>query len=188
VLITYNQSLNRFELQLQSGQAWQAEMELAKSVGFKCDGPPSWTWATVKALIVAKLRENRPTSGLEITPQALEIFNQELPKEQANEKIIEQVKQIKTEQRKREKKQQHIEELLTSIPEYWRGKDEIGREDLPLDVIARCSEKTQLTIPKPPDITCQYCHVPVYMYEKQDPPTCIWCEAEYDKFQQETGL
>jgi hypothetical protein len=172
---------------LQSGPAWQAEMQLAQSAGFKCDGPPSWTWATMKALTVAKLKENRPAI-LEITPQALEEFNKLLPQEQENQKIIDQVKELKKEQRKKEKKAERIEELTASIPAYFQGKNEIGREDLPQELIERLTKKTMLTVGKSSDILCQYCHEPVYFYEKQDPPTCIWCEAQYDEFKKETGL
>jgi hypothetical protein len=187
MLITYNPDSHRFELTLQSGQQWQAEMECAKGAGFKCDGPPTRAWATMKALIVAKLRENRP-QVLEITPQALEEFNKSLPQEQENQKIIDQVKVLKKEQRKREAKQAHVEELLSNVPVYWQGKDEIGREDLPADVIERCSQKIPFDRPAPPVLLCLHCNEPVYSYERQDPPTCIWCEAEYDKFLQETGL
>lgn len=28
----------------------------------------------------------------------------------------------------------------------------------------------------PPEIFCVYCLEPVAFYEKQDPPTCLWCE------------
>lgn len=187
MLITYNLATSRFELVLQSGANWNAEMELAKSVGFKCDGPPSWTWATLRATVVNKLKQNRPTV-LEITPQALEEFNKALPQEQENEKIIEQVKTLKKAQRKQEKREQHVAELVTSIPEYWKGKDEIGQEDLPQDVIDKCNKKTEFIIPVAPILKCQYCHEPVYYYEIQDPPTCVWCEVQLDKFKEETGL
>jgi hypothetical protein len=188
LLITYNPNEHRFELVLQSGAPWQAEMQLAQSAGFKCDGPPSWTWATMKALTVAKLKENRPAI-LEITPQALEEFNKLISQEQENQKIIDQVKELKKEQRKREKKQERIEELLTSIPTYWQGKDEIGVEDLPQSVIER-ARKREIVLDKSitPDLKCQYCHEPIYYYETQEPPTCIWCEVAYDEFQKETGL
>jgi hypothetical protein len=187
MLITYNPTDHRFELVLQSGPTWQAEMESAKVAGFKCDGPPSWTWATSKALIVAKLKEHRPAI-LEITPQALEEFNKLISQEQENQKIIDQVKELKKEQRKKEKKAERIEELLTSIPTYWQGKDQIGREDLPAELIERLSKKTMLTIGKSSDKLCEYCKAPVYFYEKQDPPTCLHCEVEYEQFQKETGL
>jgi hypothetical protein len=185
MLITYNS--NRFELVLQSGQAWQAEKESAQAAGFKCDGPPSWIWATLKALTVAKLRENRPAT-LEITPQALEEFNKLIGQEQENQKIIDQVKELKKEQRKKEKRVERIEELVTSIPAYWQDKDEIGHEDLPPSVIERCTMKTECIRPAPPTLLCEYCQEPVYYYERQDPPTCIWCEAVYDQFRRETGL
>jgi hypothetical protein len=187
MLITYNTTEHRFELSLLSGAPWQAEMDLAKQAGFKCDGPPSWTWATSKALIVAKLKEHRPTV-LEITPQALEEFNKLIHQEQENQKIIDQVKELKKEQRKKEKKAERVEELLTSIPAYWQGKDQIGREDLPQELIERLSKRTMLTIGKSSNTLCQYCHEPVYFYEKQDPPTCISCELDFEQFQKETGL
>ena len=187
MLITYNSTNNRFELQLQSGASWNAEMELAKATGFKCDGPPSWTWATLRATVVNKLKQNRPMV-LEITPQALEEFNKQLPQELENDKIKEQVKALKKEQSKREKRERHVAELVTNIPEYFRGKDEIGREDLPQDVIDRCNKKTEFIIPIAPILKCQYCHESVYYYEIQDPPTCMWCEVQLDKFKQETGL
>jgi hypothetical protein len=188
MLITYNPTEHRFELVLQSGPAWQAEMQLAQKAGFKCDGPPSWTWATMKALTVAKLKENRPAI-LEITPQALEEFNKLISQEQENQKIVDQVKELKKEQRKKEKKAERIEELTASIPAYFQGKGEIGREDLPREFIERVNKK-EIVLDKsnPPDLRCLYCNEFVYFYERQEPATCIHCEAEYDKFLKETGL
>jgi len=34
--------------------------------------------------------------------------------------------------------------------------------------------------PAPPSILCVVCKSPVYFYEKQDPPTCLWCEKMQD--------
>jgi hypothetical protein len=161
----------RFEAELSPGEHWQSDMEASKAAGFKTDGPPAWVWASYKAAPLVKLKENRPSSGLTISKDALDKFNALLPEEEKNAALLLMLKDAK----KKIKKVQEVEERVSELPEYWK-KGEFGKEDLPVEVIARCSQKTEFRRPVKPKARCIVCDGPVYFYEQQDPPTCLYCE------------
>jgi hypothetical protein len=162
---------DRFEAQLSPGEHWQPDMEACKAAGFKTDGPPTWTWAAVKAAPLVKLRENRPPSGLSVTPEAFSKFQAMSQEEEKNAALLLTLKDAK----KKIRKVQEIEQRESALPDYWK-KGEFGREDLPPEVIARSKSLLDWKRPKPPKETCINCDGPVYFYEQQDPPMCLWCE------------
>src|SRR6266568_3066253 len=105
---------DRFEAIFTPGDQWQADLEAAKAAGFKTNGPPAWIWSVSKATAIARLRKNRPASGLTITREALEKFQTRLPEEEKNAALLEVLKEAK----KRLKKIEKIEERTNNIPEY----------------------------------------------------------------------
>jgi hypothetical protein len=151
--ITWNQNEERFEAQFASGEQWEADKTAAMDAGFKTTGPPAWVWFVSKSVALAKLRSHRPGSGLTISKEALDRFNYLQGVEQKNAELKayakEQEKRVKKE-REQEKIQKQREEdgdgecepeyaahYFRETPEYWKGKDEITRADLPADVLAR---------------------------------------------------
>jgi len=46
------------------------------------------------------------------------------------------------------------------------------------DLSPRPPSPRQYVPPSPPETKCFICQDPVYFYEKQDPPTCFWCEIK----------
>lgn len=192
--IIWNENEKQFEAQFAQGDAWDGDKDAAQGAGFRTDGPPAWVWRTSKASHLTKLKEScRPISGLSITREALDAYNRLLEVERKNDELREYVKQQKKQQKKAaelahieadsegeqvepEYEPQHYHE----IPEYWRGKHEIGRGDLPADILARSVQREPVSLRTPravPTGTCVMCAGPVYFYEKQDPQTCLWCET-----------
>ena len=171
MIISYNETLRRFEAQFTTD--FNGDLAAVKAAGFKTDGPTSgWVWHTAKIPVLNKLRENRPASGLEITNEALAVYKVLSERERVNSEAKAKFKEIEKEAKKKRKEQEQEEQTTTlfAVPE---GKIWIGPEDLP---------------PKPPFVSeiapiprhtgpwCHVCGQPVYMYELQSPPTCLWCE------------
>jgi hypothetical protein len=155
--------MRRFEAEFSD---FGGDLAAVKACGFKTDGPPMWVWYTQKVTVINKLRENRPASGLTITPDAKAHYTTMAVSEEANAKVKAQAAQIRKEQQKVLKEAEEKSELI--IPE----KGYIGAEDLPLMPL---SEKHYVP-PPPPETLCIVCQTPVYFYELQNPPTCLWCE------------
>ena len=154
---------------------FRGDLDAVKAAGFRPLGvPPPWIWHApapgVKAL--NRLRENRPASGLTITPEALEIYKPLAELEARNEEVRKQL----AEQKKKAKKEQRKKEEETAVKLVQEGPIWIELENLPTGPLYVSS----FTAPLPPDLKCHVCLQPVYFYELQSPPTCLWCESLLD--------
>ncbi len=190
--ITWNQNENRFEAEFAKGDAWDGDKDSASGAGFRTDGPPAWTWYATKASVLTKLKENRPVSGLTVTREALDAYNRLLEVERKNEELRKYVKEQKKQYKKtvekarieadsqgEEVEPEYEPSHYYAMPEYWKGKQEITRADLPADVVARLDKHESVPQRRAePTATCVMCTAPIYFYEKQDPPTCLWCETQ----------
>jgi hypothetical protein len=165
VNLRWNGSLRRWEAEFSTD--FNGDLAVVKAAGFKTDGAPEWIWYTYKAKPLTTLKDNRPASGLTITPEAREQYTSLWALEQKNAELKAQL----TEHNKALKKKLKIEEQegkATPIPE----KGYIDASDLP----PQPPHIRLYTPPPPPKTKCIICGDPVYFYEKQDPPTCLWCE------------
>lgn len=189
--IIWNPNEERFEAQFVTGEQWEADKTAAMDAGFKTTGPPAWTWFVLKSAALAKLREHRPGSGLTITKEALERFNylQGVEKKNAELKAYAKAeeKRIKKE-REQEKIREQREEngdgecepeyeprYYREIPDYWKGKSEITRGDLPADVLARFDKCESIPQRRAETIgNCPICGDVMYYPEG---PTCLWCDG-----------
>jgi len=163
--LRWNETFRRFEAEFSTD--FNEDLAAVKTAGFKTDGAPGWVWYSYKAAPLQNLRENRPASGLTITPEAREQFAPLAQMEANNAKL----KADLAAHNKTLKKKLKIEEQegkATPIP----AKGYIDASDLP-PLTAAC---VKYTPPPPPTALCIICKTPVYFYEKQDPPTCLWCE------------
>ena len=156
-----------------SYQRWEAEfndfandLAAAKAAGFKTEGAPGWVWYATKAAQLTKLKANRPPQ-LTITPEAREQYNALAAMEEANAKIKAEAKKHETAQKKIQKEKKQDENAWV-IP----SKGYIDASDLP----PISPSATKYTPPPPPTTLCIICGDPIYSYELQSPPTCLWCE------------
>lgn len=163
--LIWNSGLSRFEAEFSTD--FNGDLAAVKAAGFKTDGAPLWKWYTYKAGPLGKLRENRPPSGLTISPEAREQFTALWTLEEKNVKLKAEL----AAHNKVLKKKLKIEEQQGNaivIPE----KGYIDASDLP----PAPPYLSTYTPPPPPETKCIICGGPVYFYEKQDPPTCLWDE------------
>lgn len=183
--LIYNAQYGRFEAQFTTD--FNGDLAAVKAAGFKCDGPPGWTWWTLKLASLNKLRENKPISGLTINESAFQQYTHLSEMEAKNETARQAFAPIKDEQKKvkkQRKKQEQIERVYHNVViPHKPGElyDFIGAEDLPpMPPFEFKNLPPPWTGPR-----CAYCRQPVYPYEKQEPiPTCIWCEKSLDNNRQ----
>lgn len=172
--LRWNPSFLRFEAEFSTD--FQGDLAAVKAANFKTDGPPNWVWYSFKAAALNSLRENRPASGLTINSDAKEQYIALWKVEEANAKIK---AELATHQKALKKKlKEDKQEVATAFGPQMKmchlGFMCISAEDLPP---YPPSEKT--FIPPPlPEKRCFICSVPIYFYETQDPPTCLWCETK----------
>jgi len=170
VNLRWNGQLHRFEAELGSG-GFRADLDAVKAAGFKCDGPPSWTWHSVKALPLKYLRENRPPV-LTIEVEARAQYERLLPIEEKNAEVRAELKEAKKIVRKQRAKIERQAELVElHIPE----KGYIDTEDLPPMPPFQSSH----LIAPPPTVLCFVCKCPVYPYEYAEGtknPACLYCQ------------
>jgi hypothetical protein len=188
--ITWNQNEERFEAQFTPGEHWQADKTAAMDAGFKTTGEPTWIWFVHKSAALAKLREHRPGSGLTISKEALDRFDYLQRVEQKNAELKayakEQEKRVKRE-REREKitalhekdgevvEPEYEPSHFRATPDYWQGKSEITRADLPADVMARFDKHESIPQRRATPLgVCVICGDNLYFPEET--PTCWWCE------------
>lgn len=179
--IVYNAQYGRFEAQFSTD--FNGDLAAVKGAGFRCDGPPSWIWWTVKLASLNKLRENKPISGLTINESAFQQYTYLSDMERKNEEARAKFAPIKDEQKKAKKQRKREEQTervyhKVVIP-HKPGElyDFVGAEDLP-------PMESERTAPERPPWTgprCVCCQQPVYFYEKQEPPTCLWCEKTVEE-------
>jgi hypothetical protein len=163
---------------------FNGDLAAVKNAGFKCDGPPAWTWWTAKLASLNKLRENKPISGLTINESAFqqyarlsEIEAKNAEARKAFAPVAEEQKKAKK-QRKREEEKERAYTTLVIPSKPGELYDFLGAEDLPpLPPFELKNLPPPWTGPR-----CVYCRQPVYPYEKQEPiPTCLWCEKNLEK-------
>lgn len=188
--IIWNENEKRFEAQFSTGQQWENDKAAAMDAGFKTTGPPAWIWYVYKSAALAKLREHRPNSGLTITKEALDAFDHL----QVVERRDAELKKFAKEQNKLQKKEQEREKIAAQredgeevspeyegrryhpVPEYWEGKHEITRADLPADVMARLDKHESVPQRRAEPIgKCMICGDNLYYPDEL--PKCMWCEG-----------
>lgn len=160
----WNSELGRFEAEFSTD--FNGDLAAVKMAGFKTDGAPQWVWYTFKAGPLTKLRENRPASGLTISPEARKQFTALWTLEEKNAKLKAEL----AAHNKALKKKLKIEEQQGNaivIPE----KGYIDASDLP----PASPYLSTYTPPPPPETKCIVCQDPVYFYEQLNPPACLWC-------------
>jgi len=153
---------NRFEAEFAQNE-FRADLDAAKSAGFKTTGPPDWVWYTDKSSVVDKLRKNRPPT-LAVTELALQKFQQLSQIDSQKQQIREQFKQA-NKQDKTKSKDPSISGLVEiTIPE----KGYLDSSDYP-----PLETKHEFSIPKPPSERCMMCDDPLYLIDY--PNVCLWC-------------
>lgn len=169
--IRWNADERRFEAEFSSD--FNGDLSALKTVGFGTDGPPTWVWHTHKIAVLNKLRENRPASGLTITPEALEIYKPLALQEEKNSAVRKELAKAKKEAKKERK--QNEQEAVGQVTfaglteeKWWLDASDLS----PLPPF----KPTYTIPPAPAGPLCVVCNQIVYFYEKQDPPTCLWCE------------
>jgi len=156
----------RFEAEFSSD--FQGDLAAVKAAGFKSDTSSGvWIWHTSKAGPLTKLRETRPPSGLTITPEAKSQYIPLAEMEEKNSKIKTEAKEYSKSIKKKRDVVEQIKRALV-IPE----KGYIEASDLP----PMPPNPKKYVPPPPPDTLCIICGAPVYFYELQSPPTCLWDE------------
>ncbi|VVB50910.1 Uncharacterised protein [uncultured archaeon] len=156
----------RFEAEFSD---FSGDMAAVKAAGWKCDGPPGWTWHSRTAAGVVRLREkHRPASGLTITPEAKAAFASLLKCEEQNAEVKKQLQKARKETEKKRISEDPANEI--PIPE----KGYIGKEDLSPSKVSY----TPYAPPPKPATLCVYCGDPVYaLFDRTEPyPYCLWCE------------
>lgn len=197
--IVWNQNEERFEAQFSGekfSEQWNADKTAAMDAGFKTTGAPAWLWCVSKPAALAKLREHRPGSGLTITKEALDRFNHLQGVEQKNAELkawakAEEKKLKKEREKEKIDEQRHAEgdgDLDTAdqayetrhyreTPEYWKGKSEITRADLPADYLARFDKHESIPQRRATPLgKCKLCGDNTYYPE--EPDCCMWCEGK----------
>lgn len=190
--ITWNENEKQFESQFATGDQWQADKDAASSAGFRTDGPPTWTWRAQKASVLTKLKASASTlsfSPISITREAMDAYNRLRKSEESVEELKEYAKQQKKLQKKAHEREQIKAEQdgevepeyearhYYKVPEYWKGKQEITRDDLPADTVARLNKHELLPVRRDaePIGRCVFCGELTYEPEQSD--RCLWCEG-----------
>lgn len=172
--LCWNSELRRFEAEFSD---FQGDLTAVKAAGFKSDGPPGWVWYSFKATPLQKLRENKPASGLTITPDAKLNFSLLFSVEENNAKVKTQLAEHKKELKKKLKIEER--EILAAEMEMSCFDEASGcwidppPPPTPNTPVVECSKPPKLKGPK-----CIVCGDVIAFYERQHPPTCLWCEIK----------
>lgn len=161
--LRWNNTDSRFEAEFSAD--FQGDLNATKNAGFKTTGPPGWVWYSIKAEPLNKLRENRPASGLTITPDAKQQFAALRVVELNNAKVKAEL----AEHTKALKKKLKVESDQVTLAIHIPPKGYIDATDLPLYV------PPASTLPKPIPLTgpaCIICGDILAFYEKL---ACLWC-------------
>jgi len=156
---------------------FHGDLAAVKAAGFRYDGGAR-IWHTEKLASLNKLRENKPASGLTIAEDAYKAYLRLSEIEAKNAEVRKQFAPIKEKQEKlkKERKKKEIHDLIyhavTVPPKLGQDFDYVGAEDLPP------MPPFEFKNPILPHLGpwCYVCAAPVYFYEKQIPPTCLFCE------------
>jgi len=176
VRIIYNQIQNLFIAEFSSDFA--GDLAAVKAAGFRTFGAPLWVWYApppgIKALNY--LREHRPASDLTISDEAYAVYEPLAAVWAKNEEIKQALAEAKK-QAKKERVEVEQEEATTAVFAIPEGKMWIGPEDLP----PKPPFESDFKRPKPPVLKCSICGQPIFFYELQQPPMCLFCEKSLDK-------
>jgi hypothetical protein len=168
--IIWNSTEQRFEAELTLGPEWASDKESVSQNGFRCAGPPLWIWSCTKPGVLTLLRENRPKSGLTITPEALQQYDRLKAQDDTNAAVKASLDVARKAQKKEQKYQQRCEQPTEDETVHGSDFDYIRVEP---------GESRIWSMPiifAPPTTLCHVCRTPVYFHECQDPPTCLECE------------
>jgi hypothetical protein len=173
--IIWNPAETRFEAELTPGPMWVSDKDSVSQAGFRCTGPPGWTWFCTKSSILSGLQQCRPQSGLTITPEALERYKALRIVEDANAAVKAQLETARKALKKEQKFQAEIEQPTAAETEH-------GEFDyLRIESGESRIWTQQYAPPAPPAMLCRLCQTPIYFYECQEPPTCLDCEFPENK-------
>lgn len=162
--LRWSGTFRRFEAEFSD---FQGDLAAVKAAGFKPDtSSGAWVWWTAKSAVLTKLRNNKPASGLTITPEAREQYTALAALDAKNAEVKAALQKHQKEQKKTPPKD--------SMKMCDLGFACISKEDLPpMPPFAQPRPQANLD---PNAMKCIICETPTYFYEKQDPPTCLWCE------------
>lgn len=170
--LRWNGSLRRFEAEFSTD--FQGDLASVKVSGFKTDGPPEWIWYSYKAEPLTKLRENRPASGLTITPEAREQFTSLATVEANNAKIKTELAAHNKELKKKLKvaDQDAKASAGPKMKMCAEGYLCISREDLP----PMPPREGAYVAPVWDGPRCSICQSALLPFERHNPNICMWCE------------
>lgn len=161
-------------------------LDCAKAAKFKTTGAPQWIWYTDKVKNVKLLRENKPTSGLTITPDARAQFELQCVEDDKKEAVMKYARDVKArlagkpteDERAAKRKEREAARAAKGLgPVVRKVKQAKGGAHVKVDIQYDALKHVPFVLPQPPQIQCIYCQAPVYFYEKLEPlPVCIWCE------------
>jgi hypothetical protein len=162
---------DRFEAELTPGDLWRNDKDSIQAVGFRTEGPPSWTWFTNKAANLNKLRENKPQSGLVLTQLALQKYQEINKQEEEKAALKKQFDLCKKEAGKVAKKE------LAKKDDYEYYADDTGITC----IVVKAAEPIQMMhkFVRPSDLAnarCLICDDPLYFYEAKN--ICLFCEIK----------
>lgn len=167
--LRWSPSCQRFEAEFAD---FSGDLSAVKAAGFKTDGPDTgWIWHSHKIAVVNKLRENKPASGLTITPEALAVYQPMAALEEQNNDVRKKLADFKKSQKKKIVKQERETVTINVFRELTVEKWWLGAEDFPPYI---CTEKVFIPA-APPELRCSACSDPVYWYEYPEIPLCLWC-------------
>lgn len=169
--LRWNGSYRRFEAEFSAD--FNGDLAAIKAAGFKTDGPPEWVWYSYKAEPLTKLRENRPASGLTITPEARGQFTPMVAMEANNAKLkAELAAHNKTLKKKLKTADQDTKASAgPKMKMCEEGYLCISVEDLPPKPPYQNTKAPPWTGPR-----CTICDFPLLPFELHDPNVCMWCE------------
>lgn len=172
-----------FEAVLTPGALWKSDLEAAKATGFRTHGAPDWRWQAPSVRAVMRLRENKPESGLTISPEALAKYTPQAEQEAKNEEIKRQLaegrKALKkeTKQTKTKPKEDTIVGRKAPDKGYLDSSDfppyvSVAKPFIPLDntyeykLCSNCGDEVETFL---------------YSPTEPEPSFCMWCEKVLDK-------
>jgi hypothetical protein len=169
VNLRWSHASQRFEAEFAD---FNGDLSAVKAAGFKTDGPETgWIWHSHKIAVINKLRENKPPSGLTITPEAFLIYEPMAALEEQNQIVRKKLADFKKSQKKKvvqlERETVGVDIFRGLTEEHWW----IGAEDLPVYI----NREKPFIPPAAPELRCSVCSDPVYWYEYPEIPMCLWC-------------
>jgi hypothetical protein len=170
--LRWNGAFRRFEAEFSTD--FQGDLAAVKAVGFKTDGPPEWIWYSYKAESLKKLRENRPASGLTITPEAREQFTSLVTVEEKNAKLKAELAAHNKELKKKLKITDQDAKTASGpkMKMCAEGYMCISAEDLPPVE----TTYTKYVAPIWDGPRCSICQSALLPFELHNPNICMWCE------------